>query len=82
MAKKKVASSIDVLSHFLVPKMEIIEDSEKKKVLKKFGINENQLPKILFTDPSVQALKANAGDILAINREDITGKYTVYKLVV
>ena len=82
MVKKKVASSIDVLSHFLVPKMEIIDGSEKKKVLKKFSIVENQLPKILVTDPSIQALKANAGDIVSINREDLTGKYTVYKLVV
>jgi len=82
LVKKKVASSIDVLSHFLVPKMEIIDDSEKKKVLKKFSIVENQLPKILVTDPSIQALKANAGDIVSINREDLTGKYTVYKLVV
>ncbi|MBS3068176.1 DNA-directed RNA polymerase subunit H [Candidatus Micrarchaeota archaeon] len=62
--------------------MEIIDDSEKKKVLKKFSIVENQLPKILVTDPSIQALKANAGDIVSINREDLTGKYTVYKLVV
>ena len=82
MAKKKIASSIDVLSHFLVPKMEIIEDSEKKKALKKFSINEQQLPKLLASDPSVQALKANAGDVIAIHREDLTGKYTVYKLVV
>ena len=80
--KKKTASSIDVLSHFLVPKTEIINDNEKKRILKKYGIDESQLPKILFSDPSVQAIKANVGDILSINREDLTGKYVVYRLVV
>lgn len=62
--------------------MEVINDSEKKRVLKKFGIDEGQLPKILVSDASVQAAKANAGDIIAINREDTTGKYVVYRLVV
>lgn len=82
MAKKKTASSIDVLSHSLVPKMEILSENERKRILKTFGIREHQLPKMLAIDPAVQAINAGAGDIVAIHREDVTGKYAVYKLVV
>lgn len=66
----------------MVPKMEVITDNEKKRVLKAFGVNEEQLPKMSVRDPSVQAIKADVGDIVAIHREDSTGKYTAYKLVV
>lgn len=82
MAKKKPVSLIDVLSHDLVPEMKILSDSEKKKVLKEFSIEENQLPKMLATDPAVQALKADVGDVIAIYREDLTSKYTAYKLII
>ena len=82
MAKKKPVSSIDVLSHNLVPEMKILEENQKKQVLKQYDVTSDQLPKILLNDPSVQALKAEAGDIISIEREDLTGKYKVYKLVV
>ena len=82
LAKKKPTSSIDVLSHFLVPEMKIIEDSEKKRILKKFGITPEKLPRMLIGDPAVQSLKANVGDIIAINRTDLTGNYIAYKIVV
>ena len=62
--------------------MQIIDDSEKKRVLKKFGITVEKLPRMLITDPAMQALKANLGDIISIKREDATGSYVAYKLVV
>lgn len=80
--KKKVAKTIDVLSHGLVPEMSVLSSDEKSKVLKKYGISESQLPVLLDTDPSAVALKASAGDLVKITREGETGKYVNYRIVV
>ncbi len=83
MVKKKKENStvIDVLAHKLVSDMKVLSEAEKKKVLEKYGINENQLPRILSTDPAVVALKAEPGNIIKIERDDGTGKYLTYKVV-
>lgn len=82
MKKKLVSTTIDVLSHSLVPEMKVLSDAEKAKTLDKYGIDESQLPKILSKDPAVLALKATVGDVLKIDRNDGTGKYTTYRIVV
>ncbi|MFH1520360.1 MAG: DNA-directed RNA polymerase subunit RpoH/Rpb5 C-terminal domain-containing protein [Candidatus Micrarchaeota archaeon] len=73
---------MDVLSHNLVPEMKVLSDAEKAKVLSKYGIGEHQLPKIYSKDPAVLALKAVPGNLLKINRDDGTGKYTTYRIVI
>jgi DNA-directed RNA polymerases I, II, and III subunit RPABC1 len=81
--KKKVeAHTIDVLSHDFVPEMKVLADAEKTKLLHKYGIDQTQLPKILSTDPSALALKAVAGDVIKIDRDDGTGKYISYRVVI
>ncbi|MFH2106396.1 MAG: DNA-directed RNA polymerase subunit RpoH/Rpb5 C-terminal domain-containing protein [Candidatus Micrarchaeota archaeon] len=81
--KKDVAEeSVDVLGYELVPKMEILSESEKKKVLVKFGINDKQLPKLRSSDPEAKALKANVGDLIKVLRNDSTGEYVAYRLVI
>jgi DNA-directed RNA polymerase I, II, and III subunit RPABC1 len=80
--KKKQELSIDILAHKLTPEMKVLSDGEKTKVLNKFGINETQLPKIKSTDPAVVSLKAELGNIIRIQRDDGTGKYYTYRVVV
>ncbi|MDD5171927.1 MAG: DNA-directed RNA polymerase subunit RpoH/Rpb5 C-terminal domain-containing protein [Candidatus ainarchaeum sp.] len=82
MKKKPSVSTVDVLSHMLVPEMKVIGDAEKTKLLSKFGINETQLPRISSRDPAAVALKAVPGNIIRIDRNDGTGKYTTYRVVV
>ena len=82
MKKKKEAPTVDVLSHKLVPEMKVLGDAEKKKVLEKYGIDETQLPKMLLSDPATVALKAVVGNIIRCERDDGTGKYTSYRIVV
>ncbi len=84
MAKKKqkLEVELDVFGHFLVPKMEIISEAEKKNLLRKYSISENNLPKMKSTDPAAKALKAQPGDVVKIEREDPTAKYNYYRLVV
>ncbi len=83
LGKKKTSKlEINVLSHEMVPKMEILSDSQKEKVLKEYSINETQLPKIDVTDPSAEALGAKVGDVIKIHRKDPTAKYLYYRFVI
>ncbi|MEW6748780.1 MAG: DNA-directed RNA polymerase subunit RpoH/Rpb5 C-terminal domain-containing protein [Candidatus Micrarchaeota archaeon] len=82
MKRKKEVPTADVLSHFLVPEMKVISDAEKAKLLEKFGIKDDQLPRMGSDDPAAVALKAVPGNIVRITRNDGTGKYTTYRVVV
>jgi len=62
--------------------MKVLSDGEKTKMLKKYGIEEHQLPKIRSNDPAVAALKAEPGNVLCIERDDGTGKYVAYRIVI
>ena len=79
---KKKTVELDILSHILVPEMKILNEKQKTEVLKQYGIIENQLPRILSTDPVAVTLKANSGDIIQIKREDSTATYNSYRVVV
>ena len=79
MSKKK----FNVLDHYLVPKHEILPDSEINSVLEEYHLtSKDQLPKILRTDPVVKAIGAKVGDVLRIHRKDLTGEYYYYRVVV
>jgi DNA-directed RNA polymerase subunit H (RpoH/RPB5) len=80
--KKKETPTVDVLSHKLIPEMKVLPAGEKSKMLKKFGISEDQLPKIFSSDPAAVALKAAEGNVIRIERNDGTGKYVAYRVVV
>ncbi len=62
--------------------MKVLAEAEKTKVLKRYGISEDQLPKMFSKDPAAVALKAKAGDVIRIERNDGTGKYPGYRVVV
>lgn len=80
--KKQKVPALDILSHTLVPDIKVLSEGEKAKVLKKYGINEAQLPKIFSKDPAVEAVKAVPGNVIRIQRDDGTGKYISYRVVV
>ena len=83
MAKKRVEKkkTLDVLSHELIPEMNILSETEKRNILKKYSVEENQLPLIKHTDPAVKALNAQPGDVVRIRRSGETGEYLAYKIV-
>ncbi|MDD5339903.1 MAG: DNA-directed RNA polymerase subunit RpoH/Rpb5 C-terminal domain-containing protein [Candidatus ainarchaeum sp.] len=80
--KKPTVPTVDVLSHHLIPEMKVLGEAEKAKVLKRYGVTEDQLPKMFSTDPAAVALKAKAGDVIRIERNDGTVKYPGYRVVV
>ncbi len=62
--------------------MEVLDESEKKRLFTQYRIDELKLPKIKSTDAAVVALKAAEGDIIRIHQEDVTGKHVSYRVVV
>lgn len=79
---KEEKSNIDVLKHHLVPKMEVMKEEEKQRILEEFGIDTGLLPRMNSDDPAAEALGAKEGDIVRIKRKDETGEYYYYRLVV
>ncbi len=71
-----------VYGYDLVPKHELLSESEAKKVSKKFNIPIDKFPKILESDPQVTALGAKPGQLIEITRNDGTGNYPYYRYVV
>ena len=74
---------VDISKHSLVPKHTILNDKEKKELLKKYSITLNQLPRILTSDPMVEKLDAKIGDVIKITRSSPTaGPIQYYRVVV
>lgn len=66
----------------LIPKHELLSDSDARKVAKEYGITVEKFPKMLESDPQAVKLNAKAGHLIGINRVDPTGKYMHYRYVV
>ena len=85
---------IDIQNHNLVPKHEVISESEKELLQKNSDFDINNLPKIKINDPVVKeldkALKEidenngiSAGDVLKITRDSETaGEFISYRIVI
>lgn len=74
---------VEITKHALVPKHEILKDSEKKAVLDKYGVIETQLPRIHVSDPVVELIGAAPGQVLKITRNSQTaGEAEYFRLVV
>lgn len=75
-------SKIDILEHKLVPKHEIMSDSEIEEELGNADFEIDNLPKIKFDDPVIKNINAKVGDILRITRESQTaGTFITYRIV-
>lgn len=66
----------------LIPEHELLSASEAKKVIKKYNVPLEKFPKIYETDPQAKKLGAKPGNLIAVHREDPTGSYEYYRLVV
>ncbi len=74
--------TFNILDHELVPKHEVLSEEEKKRVLEKFKITEEKLPKILESDPVVKKINAKVGDVIKITRKSPVKKESVYYRIV
>ncbi len=82
-AKKNKEPKLNILQHKLVPKHEIINKEEEKKIFDKYDIIPEQLPKILNTDPACIYIGAKPGQIIKVTRKSQTANEAIaYRLVV
>lgn len=69
--------------HILIPKHSKLSDAQKEKLLEKYNISINDLPKILKTDPAIISLDAKPGEIIKITRNSQTaGEAVFYRVIV
>jgi len=74
---------IDVLKHMLVPEHTILEEDEVERVLERFSVKRECLPKILITDPAIKIIGGKEGDIVKIIRTSLTtGRSEYYRFIV
>ena len=72
-----------IKDHFLVPSHMFVPKEKVDELLKKLGINLNDMPQILRSDPAIKDLKPEKGSIIKIVRNSPTaGKAVYYRRVV
>lgn len=80
---KDKTREISLLNHVMVPKHEILSEQEAKKILERYGIDREQLPKMKASDPVAVEIGAKVGNIVQITRNSQTaGKANYYRLVI
>lgn len=71
------------MKHTLIPKHEIMEEEEVEKLLERYQITKDKLPRILQTDPAIEEMEPKLGDVIKITRyEHEIGKTPYYRLVI
>ncbi len=73
---------IDITKNELVPKHEILNDTEKHQVLAQYKITLRQLPRINSTDPVIQNIGGKVGDVIKITRKSPVAGDSVYYRVI
>jgi len=84
-SNKKVVlvTKFAVRDHEMVPEHVLLTPEEGVEVLKGFGIDAPQLPKIHINDPASKEIGAKVGDIIKIVRKSTTAKHSIfYRLVI
>ena len=76
MATKKIP--VLVPNHVYVPKHEIMDLKESKKVLEEFNCQPTELPLIFVTDPAILGLGVKPGDMIKITRKSGTAGESIY----
>jgi DNA-directed RNA polymerase subunit H (RpoH/RPB5) len=66
------------IKHDLVPKHTKLSEKEKEVLLKNYGIQVKDLPKIMKEDSAVASLNLKGGDVVKIERASRTSGHTVY----
>ncbi len=74
--------TVNIFEHELVPKHRILTEEEKQELLKKYGIELKNLPRIYLKDPAIVAIGGKVHDVIEIARKSPTAGETKYYRVV
>ncbi|KAH9252084.1 hypothetical protein BASA81_010066 [Batrachochytrium salamandrivorans] len=73
---------IDITEHELVPDHVVLTEDEKKLVLKRYNLNDSQLPRMPTSDPISRYFGLSRGNVVKIIRSSETaGRYVTYRIV-
>ena len=79
----------NVLEHEMVPEHHLLSEEMEKKVLDKYGIGKDQLPKIRKTDPCIKVLEEILGEeisegrvIKVVRLNPVSGVSNAYRVVI
>jgi len=68
-------------THYLVPKMEKMDDKEIAELLEKMRCTKEELPLIEFSDAGLKGLDVSVGDVVKITRDEKKKEF-YYRIVV
>ncbi|PLW80930.1 DNA-directed RNA polymerase subunit H [Candidatus Woesearchaeota archaeon] len=71
-------SKIIPQEHILVPKHEKISDKEKEKLMDKYNIIVEDLPRISSKDPAISDIEVKEGDIIRVIRSNKTAYQSIF----
>ena len=78
-----MAKKIDALEHNRVPDHHVLDEDEAKEIMEEKGLDQKKLPSIKKSDPALNDLEVEVGDLVEITRESPTaGTHKYYRRVI
>ncbi|GKV41695.1 hypothetical protein SLEP1_g49194 [Rubroshorea leprosula] len=73
---------VNITKHVLKPKHQVLTEEEKQRLLKKYSIDEKQLPRLLKKDAIARYYGLEKGQVVKVTYSgEITGSYVTYRCV-